>query len=209
MNTRIIREITDFLFIQDELKPSDILFLPGNNSVELPEAGAKAYHAGLAPLIMCNGRFSVKTGRFTKPNQREEIYPPPYTTEAEFFKQVLTYHGVPEEAIITESFSGYTKQNGEFAREILHSLGIYPKTALIICRSVHARRCLQAYQFHFPDTTFFVRGVDCHNMPFQDSWWTTEAGVSAVMSELRKCGEQFEKEMVGYGGKVERLKKSR
>lgn len=199
MDRRIIRDITNFLFIQDELKPSDILFLPGHSSVEPAEAGAAAYHQGLAPLILCNGRFSIKTGQFPGPNLRADLYPPPYTTEADFFKQILMHHGVPKEAILTEGFSGYTKQNGEFARETLDALNIHPKSALIICRSLHARRCLQAYQLYFPDTLFHVRGVDCHNMPPRDSWWTTERGVSMVLGELRKCGEQFVKEMEGYG----------
>lgn len=203
MDGRVIREITEFLFLQDELAKADILFLPGHSSVEPVEAGAQVYKQGLVPLIMCNGRYSVKFGQFRGPNLRGDLYPPPYTTEAEFFKQILMHHGVPEAAILTEGFSGYTKQNGEFARETLDTLGIYPKTALILCRSLHARRCLQAYQLCFPDTLFRVCGVDCENMPPRDNWWKTERGTSMVMGELRKCGEQFVKEMAGFG---ERLK---
>ncbi len=55
------------------------------------------------------------------------------------------------DAIIRENKSGHTRDNAFFSRKIVDEKGIEIKTALIICKAFHARRCLMLYQMAFPD----------------------------------------------------------
>ena len=45
MQHRIIKDISDFIFIEDEPQRSDIIFLPGGAHAEVPEKGAQIYKA--------------------------------------------------------------------------------------------------------------------------------------------------------------------
>ena len=45
-----IDDITRFIFLEDDPKPADILFIPGNGHAEPSEWAAKLYLDGYAPL---------------------------------------------------------------------------------------------------------------------------------------------------------------
>lgn len=194
--TREIADITDFIFLNDPLSPADVIFIPGNWSVELPEEAARLYREGLAPLVVPSGKYSVKTGFFPGPRAKENLYPPPYTTEAAFFKAVMVKNGVPDKAIVPEERATYTYQNALFSREILNERGIRPQKAIIVCRSPHARRCLMAYRLCFPDTFFMVHGVDCEYLPHRATWHENEEDMRHVLDELQKCGGQLMELMI-------------
>lgn len=51
-----IDDITRFIFLEDDPKPADILFIPGNGHAEPSEWAAKLYLDGYAPLI-----FALRT----------------------------------------------------------------------------------------------------------------------------------------------------
>ncbi len=44
--------ITDFIFVEDEPRRSDIIFVPGGSYPDAAERAAQLYHAGYAPYIM-------------------------------------------------------------------------------------------------------------------------------------------------------------
>ncbi len=65
MDKRIIKDITKFIFVSDEPKNVDIIFLPGGSYPEVPEKAASLYKEGYAKRILPSGGVSVKTGQFT------------------------------------------------------------------------------------------------------------------------------------------------
>ena len=97
---------------------------------------------------------------------------------------------VPDEIIIKENKSGHTRDNAFLSRKVVDENGLKLKTAIIVCKAFHARRCLMLYQLAFPDVTFYVCPVNCYNIT-RDNWFETEQGIDRVLGELARCGNQF------------------
>lgn len=66
-------------------------------------------------------------------------------------------NGVPADAIIGEDQSGHTRDNAFLSRNVVDEKGIEIKTASIVCKAFHARRCLMLYQIAFPDVEIMNR----------------------------------------------------
>jgi len=194
-NKRIIDDITNFIFISDEPEPSDIIFLPGSLSPEIPEMAAKLYLENYAPFVLPTGNVSIKSesGKFPGARNKSDIYNKDYKTECEFYIDVLIKNGVPESAVLCEDKSSYTKENAVFSRRITDENNIEIKTAIICCKSFHARRCLMYYQLAFPETEIKVVPVVCLRYEeFQrDNWFLSKKGIDRVLGELSRCGNQF------------------
>ncbi len=191
---RIIEDITDFIFLQTKLQPSDMIFIPGGSNPELGEYAAERYKKGLAPAVMPSGGVSVKTGVFNGVKARKEIYSLDYLTDCAFLTDVLTINGVPAEAIYQENESGYTKENALFSRRLADEHNLSIKRAILVCKCFHARRAFMSYQLAFPDTEFFI-----HPVPYsigdtaltRENWFKTDAGIDRVLGELMRCANQF------------------
>ena len=48
MQNRIILDISNYIFVADELQKVDAIFLPGGSNPEQPEYAAQLYHEGYA-----------------------------------------------------------------------------------------------------------------------------------------------------------------
>ncbi len=197
MNRRIINEITDFVFLEDKIEKADIIFIPGGSHPELGEYAALLWIQGYAPMLMPSGGVSIKTGQFNGVKARAEIYNKSYRSDCEFLTDVLKINGVPENAIIGESESSFTKDNAYFSRKVLDKKGITIKKAIICCKNFHARRALMCYQFAFPDVEFYIyptpfyeQGVDIS----KENWYQTEVGIKRVLGEIQRYGNQFTEE---------------
>ena len=197
MNGRIIQDITDFIFVSDKPQKSGAVFLPGGSFPDIPEKAAELYHEGYAPLLLPSGGVSVKTGKFHGVKSKREIYNKDYRTECEFYTDVLLKNGVPLAAILEENSSGTTMENAFFSRKAADKCGLNIKSAMIVCKSFHARRCLMLYQLAFPDTKLLVCPVDCYGIT-KENWFTFEYGIDRVFGELARCGNQFVGDMKEY-----------
>lgn len=203
MNKRILDDITQFIFVSDAPRSSDIIFIPGGSHPELGECAADLYKQGYAELLMPSGGVSVKTGRFGGVKSRREKYGKDYLTDCDFLVDVLKINGVPENAILTENTSGFTKENALFSRKVADEAGIVINSAILCCKNFHARRSLLCYQFAFPKTRFLVVPVPYFAGDVEitaENWFQTEVGIRRVLGELRRCGNQFEEEFVSRLG---------
>ena len=52
MENRIIDDITQFIFISDLPRKSDIILIPGSSSWQITENAARLYNAGYAPYVL-------------------------------------------------------------------------------------------------------------------------------------------------------------
>ena len=190
MTNRIIPDISNFIFISDTPIKSDAIFLPGGSHPEQPEYAAELYKKGFAKWLIPSGGVSVKRDRWPGVRSKADIYDGDYKTDCEFFTDVLIKNGVPTEAIVGEDKSGHTRDNAFLSRKAVDEKGIEIKTAIIVCKAFHARRCLMLYQMAFPNVSFTVCPVCCYNIT-KDNWYKTEAGIDRVMGELARCGNQF------------------
>ena len=190
MTDRIITDISNFIFISGTPEKADAIFLPGGSHPEQPEYAAQLYIKGFAKWLIPSGGVSVKRDKWPGVRSKADVYNGDYKTDCEFFTDVLIKNGVPAQAIVGEDKSGHTRDNAFFSRKAVDEKGIEIKTAIIVCKAFHARRCLMLYQMAFPDVSFTVCPVSCYNIT-KDNWFKTEQGIDRVMGELARCGNQF------------------
>jgi len=190
MNDKIIADITNFIFVENKPQKVDAIFLPGGSHPEQPEYAAELYLKGYAKWLVPSGGVSVKRDSWPGVRSKADIYNGDYQSDCEFFTDVFVKNGVPADAIIGEDKSGHTRDNAFFSRNVVDKKGIEIKTALIVCKAFHARRCLMLYQMAFPDTKFYVCPVVCMGIT-RDNWYKSEQGIDRVLGELARCGNQF------------------
>ncbi|MBD5459406.1 MAG: YdcF family protein [Lachnospiraceae bacterium] len=189
MDMRIVRDITNFIFLEDELERADVIFIPGGSYPQLPERAAALWREGYAPWVVPSGRYSVKRGKFGGVKSGAEKYPKEYMTECGFYTDVLLSNGVDADGIIPEEEAQYTAQNARFSKSLLDARGIRPQKAILCCKGYHSRRCLMYYQFSFPDTEFIIAPVYVNVT--KENWFRTDKGVEKVLGELTRLGTQF------------------
>lgn len=190
MNNRIINDITNFIFVEDKPQKVDAIFLPGGSHPEQPEYAAELYLKGYAKWLVPSGGFSVKRDKWPGVRSKADIYNGNYQSDCEFFTDVFLKNGVPADVIVEEDKSGHTRDNAFLSRMVVYEKGIEIKTAIIVCKAFHARRCLMLYQMAFPNTTFYVCPVVCLGIT-RDNWYKSEQGIDRVLGELARCGNQF------------------
>ena len=193
MNMRIVEDISNYIFVEDELKKADVIMIPGGAYPELPELAAKLWKEGYADYIVPSGAYAITEGKFAGVKSKSEIYTGEYETECDFYCDVLKRAGVSEDVIIREDKSQFTAQNAWFSKDILAEKGLMPKKAIICCKAFHARRCLMYYQFTFPETEFImVPAKDTHGGEItKENWYLSESGAARVLGELNRIGTQF------------------
>lgn len=190
MNDRIITDIANFIFVSDEPEKVDAIFLPGGSHPEQPEYAAELYHQGYAKWLIPSGGISVKRDKWPGVHLKADIYNGDYQSDCEFFTDVLLKNGVLASAIIGEDKSGHTRDNAFLSRKAVDERGVDIKTALIVCKAFHARRCFMLYQMAFPNVDIKVCPVHCYNIT-KNNWYKSEKGIDRVLGELARCGNQF------------------
>lgn len=190
MNNRIINDITNFIFVEDKPQKVDAIFLPGGSHPEQPEYAVELYRKGYAKWLIPSGGVSVKRDSWPGVRSKADIYNGDYQSDCDFLTDVFIKNGVPSDVIVGEDKSGHTRDNAFLSRMVVYEKGIEIKTAIIVCKAFHARRCLMLYQMAFPDTTFFVCPVVCMGIT-KDNWYKSEQGINRVLGELARCGNQF------------------
>ena len=190
MNNRIINDITNFIFVEDKPQKVDAIFLPGGSHPEQPEYAAELYLKGYAKWLVPSGGVSVKRDKWPGVRSKADIYNGDYQSDCEFFTDVFVKNGVPADVIVGEDKSGHTRDNAFLSRMVVYEKGIEIKTAIIVCKAFHARRCLMLYQMAFPDAKFYVCPVVCMGIT-KDNWYKSEQGIDRVLGELARCGNQF------------------
>ena len=190
MNDKFLKQITEFIFVEDKPEKSDVIFIPGSGFPQLAEEAAKLYHQGLAPYILPSGKYSILNGKFAGVQEKQELYDGEYETEWEFLKEALKKNQVPEEHILRENNATYTYENAIYSRKVTDRLGMEIKKAILCCKPYHARRSLLYYQLLYPETQFYVCPIQDSDVK-RDNWYLTEKGIRLVFGEVQRIGEQF------------------
>lgn len=187
-----IRDITEFIFLQDMPEPVDAIFIPGNTWPQPAEYAAEIYRQGLAPIVIPSGRFSKESGGFPGPSEGKAHYQGDYATEADFLSAVLEAGGVPESAILRETQAEFTMENAVYIRRLLEERKMNVQRAIICCQAFHARRCRMYFEYVFRDTAvrFLVCPANTQGIT-RDNWMQSQKGIGLVLGELKRCGEQF------------------
>ena len=190
MNPRAIRDISDFIFMNDAPQKSDIIFIPGTSQSAVSERAAALYLEGYAKYVMPSGKYSNKRGHFAAEKIDDPRYAGDYATDFEYCRHILMENGVPETAILREDRSTHTGENAEYSAFVLKEMGLQPKIAILCCQAFHARRAFMTYAAYFPDTELLVVPTETQGIRRED-WFLHEDSYRRVMSEVMKCGTYF------------------
>ena len=191
--SKFLSSFTDFIFLEDEPKKADVIFVPGNGFPQMAERAAQLWKDGYAPWILPSGRYSVLTGRFAGVQAEVQKYSGKYETEWDFLYDVLIKNGVDGQAVLKENQATYTYQNASYSRQVTDAAGIEVKKAIICCKAQHARRCSMYYQLLYPETELVICPSDVGIN--RENWFLTEEGIEEVLGEVERCGKQFHKIM--------------
>lgn len=175
-----IQEITNYIFVSNKPCKADAIFVIGGSLPKAAELAAQLYKDGFSKTIIIGGKYSIKRDSFPLPE---------YKTKYDFYKDILIKNGVNEADIYGEAQSEYTKQNAEFAKQVVGENNLSVNSAIIVCKSFHARRCLLFYQMFFPDVDFKVVSFDGFDVS-KDNWHKTDYGKQRVFGELKRIKEQ-------------------
>lgn len=187
---RYIDDISNFIFVEDELQKADIIFIPGGSYAEIAEKAAELWSDGYAPFILPSGKYGKLRGYFPGPISKSQVYNKKYETEWEFLKAVLIINGVDEKAVLKEDRATFTYENALFSKSVTDDLHMDIKRAIICCKSFHARRCLMYYEMVYPNTEFVMCPSDIRGIS-KENWFKSEDGINKVLAEVERCGSQF------------------
>lgn len=189
---KFLRDITEFIFLEDLPEKADLIIVPGNTWPQPARRAAALYHEGMAPYIVVSGRYSKGRQTFAGAACEGDRYKGAYMTEADFLTDVLIREGVPETAVLQERKAEFTLENARYIRRLLEEKKMTVKKALICCQAFHARRCRMYFEYVFQDTD--VEFLMCPAVTqgiSRCSWMESQKGLDTVLGELRRCGEQF------------------
>lgn len=181
-----LQELTDFIFVSDVPCKADAIFVVGGSLPNAAEIASKLYNDEYSDKVFIGGKYSIKRDGFPLPE---------YDTEYDFYKYILLKNGVSENDIFGEDRSMYTKQNAEFAKLVADENHIKIQSAIIICKSFHARRCLLFWQMYFPNVDFKVITFNGFDVS-KDNWYTNDYGKKRVLGELRRINEQASPDVI-------------
>ena len=187
---KTITDITDFIFLENNLEEADIIFIPGGSYPELAEKAADLWKHKYAPLILPSGKYGPTRSCFSGALSKAEKYNDTCTTEWEFLNDVLIKNGVDKSVILREDEAEYTYQNAFKSREVTDKLGLHINKAIICCKSFHARRCYTYYQWAYPDAELIICPCEVQGIS-KETWFHSENGIDKVMGELMRSGSQF------------------
>lgn len=189
-------DITDFIFIADELCEVDALIVLGTSWIELIEGAKRIYDELMPQHVVLSGRYGVKSGRVMIEHLPEQ-YREEYETEADMMLAILSGWGVPRERMMLERDSQNTRENIEMSLKTLERQGRAfaggGATIGICCQSFHARRVKEtagavADDMGYDNMELLVFPIDTQGIS-RDSWNESEHGRAKVLGEIARLGE--------------------
>lgn len=185
-----LKEIEEFVFVEDSPEKADVIFVPGNGYPQMAERAARLYKENYAPYVLPSGKYSVTKSCFSGVLAKKEKYKGEFLTEWEFLKSVLLENGVSEQAILREEKATFTYENAMYSRKVTDEAGIVVRRGILCCKAYHARRCKMYYQRAYPETEFLVCTSDVDGVT-RENWNNTEEGIQTVMGEVERIIRQF------------------
>lgn len=174
--------ISDFIFAESKIYPSDMILVPGSDCMELAVRAAKLYASCMAPVILISGGSNPLL--------------PEYASESEFLKNIAVSEGVRPEDIVMEERARNTFENAVLSWDIIRQNELNPSRCIIVCKAYHSRRALLTYKARFPaDIELYVSTVEDWKKINRQNWFQTDIGIETVMGEVVKIGRYFKEEI--------------
>ncbi|KAK7729167.1 hypothetical protein SLS63_006296 [Diaporthe eres] len=120
---------------------ADAIFTLCSFDLRVAHRAVDLFNRGKGQYLIFSGKHGKHTSKlFTKP-------------EAEVFADVALKLGVPRERIILERESTNTGENVRFTYELLQTMGLRPRTLILVQSPYMERRTYATFKKQWPDTT--------------------------------------------------------
>ena len=173
-----LRIVLEFLTVSDSIENipiCDAVFLFGSSkSDQIPKSGTKLFKLGLAKKIICAGKHPLG----------KTIGPHGFSTEAEWYADVLCKEGVPKEAIILETESTNTLENIIFGISACHKQQFYPESLILCPIPPLCRRALATFKKQFPEIRLFSYAFE-----FSVEHYLDPSRIKRVLGEFERFEE--------------------
>jgi uncharacterized SAM-binding protein YcdF (DUF218 family) len=167
--------LTELVFVEEEeLRPADVILVPGGSHTKPMKIAAELYKNGYAPYILPSGGYNPKIKQ----------------TEWEFQRNIAVEQGVPEEAILFEDQAKNTFDNARNSWKVLNDSHIHVNSAILVCKSYFSRRALMTYQTVFPASVQFIVIQDVSRVS-RDNWFLDAVKIQLVLNEAGKITRYF------------------
>ncbi len=174
--------ISDFIFVETDVYPSDLILIPGSDCPELAVRAAELYKAGFGPIILISGGHNSKI--------------PDYPSESEFLSSIVFSKGISRDAVILENKARNTFENAVLSWEIIDKQVLNPKRCILVCKGYHSRRALLTYRARFPaNIEFCISTVEDYKKINKQNWFLNDIGIETVTTEVVKIGKYFNTEI--------------
>ena len=173
-----LQVIWDYLGMHQRPQKADCIVGFGNFNDNIARRAAELYHAGYAPKVLFTGGLGRNTdGLFREP-------------EAVRFAKVAIECGVPEADVILEDKSTNTKENIEFTREKLKSLGMPCDKLLGVHQPFMERRISAAFGVYWPETELIVTSpqvtIEEYLRDAEKQGITHNAAISVIVGDFQR-----------------------
>lgn len=139
-----LQVIWDYLCLRQPPRKADVIVGFGNFNTDIARRAAELYLQGYGPKVLFTGGLGRNT---------EGLLPEP---EAVRFARAAMAWGVPEQDILLEDKSTNTRENIEFTRSLLETLGIPHGRILGVHQPFMERRIRAAMGVYWPEPEFSV-----------------------------------------------------
>ncbi len=155
------------------MKADAIVVISGGNTATRTDEAIRLYNAGWADTLIVSGAAADTSG----------------PSNAEVMKLQAVEAGVPEDAILVESFAQTTKQNAERTKELLVSAaGASMNRVILVTSPYHQRRANLEFTALAGDGITIINSPAPNDPDWSPLWWATPRGWWLAIGELVKIG---------------------
>jgi DUF218 domain len=133
--------VWDYMLLGHDVVPCDVMLILGNRDIRTAEWGAELYARGMADRIIVSGGVSPKN---------DLLDAAAWSSEADYFADVLLDHGVSDAKILRERTARNTGENVLYSYELLRSSGLLPKSLLLVQKPYMERRTYATFMKQWP-----------------------------------------------------------
>ena len=162
----LLYTIENFLVVDEEPKPADVIFVLVGTSGERLDYGVQLYHSGYANKILLTGG-PIGCGN----------------TYAEIMQMKALSLGVPKGQILLEEESLSTYENAKYTLEIMQANTF--KSAILVTSPHHTRRASIIFNGFFKEIDLTTCSVP-YDSSIPSKWWKDSRIAKSVVSEYLK-----------------------
>lgn len=181
---QILTSLADFLTVDDQLQPADVIFVLNGDIHTRPFRAAELFEEGLAPQIVI-----VKAENL--PATEIGLFP----DETEVNVNVMKKLGVPDENIVVlapDEDATSTRDEAGILRRYVDENDI--KRVILVTSAFHTRRAQWIFEKELSGSGVILEVAAAPHWKFDETnWWTREKGLTTLFEEYIKLFYYFAK----------------